>query len=329
MKIIIAGGGVAAFEAAAAARKTSQDCVIEIHSAENVPPYRRPALPGLICAGELDPGKIFIRKDEFYRENRITLYLDSRMTSMDPGKKEVTFNGNELCSYDRLILATGGRAFIPQIPGAENSNVLALRRLDDLEKLRSALSAGAKKITIAGGGILGIEIADALLECGAEVTLVERSERLLKRDISAEDSQMMMESLAGVKNFRLLCNASVKEVTPSGAVLTDGRELSSDLVIFSTGSRPELAGISKEIAVDRGILVNSRMETGVPGVFACGDNCEFDGKVCGLYTTSRAMAAVAGTNAAGGDMEYVPKANSIMLNALGFKMSSDGKVTKK
>ena len=233
--------------------------------------------------------------------------------------------GNTAC-YRKAT--AGGRAFIPQIPGAENSNVLVLRSLDDLKKLRSALSAGAKKITVAGGGILGIELVDALLSCDVEVTLVERSERLLKRDISAEDSQMMMDHLAGVKNFRLLCNASVKEVTPAGAILNDGRTLESDLVIFSTGSRPELAGISPEIAVDRGILVNSHMETSVPGIFACGDNSEFDGKVCGLYSTSRAMAAVAGTNAASGNAEYVPKDNSIMLNALGFKMSNDGKVTK-
>lgn len=329
MDIIIAGGGVSAFEAALAARKSSPDCNIIIHSAESIPPYRRPALPGLISASEEEFAKIFIRKEDFYQANNIQLILNSRLTGMDPARKEVTFNGTHVCHYDKLILATGGKAFLPPIPGIESDNVFTLRTYDDLIRLRKKIAAGAEKFTIVGGGILGLELADALLKCGVFVTLLERSERLLKKDVSPEDSLMMMEKLESVENFKLICSAVTKEVTPQGILLESGEIIPSDAVIFSTGSRPELSGISPEINVDRGIIVNSRMESNIPDVFACGDNSQYEGIVCGLYTTSRAMAAVAGNNATGNVTEYIPKHNSITLNVLGFKMSSDGKVTVK
>jgi nitrite reductase (NADH) large subunit len=235
----------------------------------------------------------------------------------------------EIFDGKSVILATGGKAFLPPIPGIERDNVFALRTYDDLIRLRKKIAAGAEKFTIVGGGILGLELADALLKCNVAVTLLERSERLLKKDVSPEDSQMMMEKLQTVENFKLICSASTCEVTDKGVLLESGEVISSDVVIFSTGSRPELSGISSEITVDRGIVVNSRMESNIPDVYACGDNSQYDGNVCGLYTTSRAMAAVAGNNAAGNLTEYVPKHNSITLNVLGFKMSSDGKVTVK
>ena len=132
-----------------------------------------------------------------------------------------------------------------------------------------------------------------------------------------------------IPGFKLICNAAAAEITGEGVRLVSGETVPGDIVIFSTGSLPELSGISSDIAVDRGIIVDSKMQSSVPDVFACGDNSQFAGNVCGLYTTSRAMAAVAGANAAGVVTDYVPKQNTITLNTLGFKMSNDGKVTKK
>ena len=328
MDIVIVGGGVSAFEAAVAARKNCPDCNIVIHSAEKVLPYRRPALPGLISASEEEFEKMFIRKEEFYAQNNISVVLDSRLTGMDTAKKELTFNGSQVCRYDKLVLATGGKAFVPPLPGADKENVFTLRTLADLIALRKKIASGAEKFTIIGGGILGLEVVDALLKCQVKVTLLERSGRLLQKNVSPEDSQMMMDSLKEVPNFKLICNAAAREITDSGVLLESGEVIESDVILFSTGSIPELSGISSDIAVERGIIVNSRMQSSVADVFACGDNSQFEGHVCGLYTTSRAMAAVAGANAAGGETEYIPKKNSIMLNVLGFKMASDGSVQK-
>ena len=327
MKIVIAGGGVAAFEAALAARKNCSDCEIEIHSAESVPPYRRPALPGLICADEADFAKMFIRKEDFYRENDLKLVLNSRLTGMDTVAGKALFNGTAWVVYDKLILATGGKSFVPPVPGAEGKNVLTLRNLTDLQILRQKIAAGLSEIIVVGGGILGLEIVDSLLKCHCKVTLLERSDRLLSRDVSPENSRLMQQSLAGLAGLTLICNAQTGAVTPEGVLLETGEQIPGQLVLFSTGSRPELSGISPEIAVDKGIIVDKYMQTNIPGVFSCGDNTQFDGKVCGLYSTSRAMAAVAGANASGTLTEYIPKVNTIMLNTLGFKMSSDGKVT--
>ena len=262
MDIIIAGGGVSAFEAAAAARKNCADCNIVIHSAENIPPYRRPALPGLIAAGEEEFAKIFIRKEDFYQQNNITLVLNSRLTGMDPDKKEVTFNGTQTCHYDKLILATGGKAFLPPLPGVEQENVLTLRNYADLTALRQKIAAGARKITVIGGGILGLEIVDSLLKCQVSVTLLERSERLLKRDVSPEDSQMMMESLADLENFRLICSANTAKIIPqrlsrrvsSSTPAKSSKVTSSSFPPAAVRSCPASPPESPSIAVSSSIL---------------------------------------------------------------------------
>lgn len=329
MDIIIAGGGVSAFEAALAARKTAPAARVAVYSEESLPPYRRPALPGLVCAEKAEAEKIFIRPESFYRDNGIELHLDRPLESLDPASGTAVFCGAGTVKYDSFVLAVGGRAFVPPLPGARGKNVVTLRSFADLLDIRARLAAGAREVTLVGAGILGLEAADALLKCGVRVTLLESADRLLPRNISPEDSSFMMRTLAERADLRILCNADTREVTPEGVVLADGTCIASDFVLFSTGSRPALEKIPPEIARERGVIVDAFMRTGVPGVFACGDCVQFEGKVCGLYTTSRAMAAVAGTNAAGGSVSYVPKNDAIMLNTLGFKMASDGKVTKK
>ncbi|MBQ9503324.1 MAG: NAD(P)/FAD-dependent oxidoreductase [Lentisphaeria bacterium] len=329
MDIVIAGGSVSAFEAAAAARRTAPEARIAVYSAESVPPYRRPALPGLICAAEADAEKILIRPRDFYGKNAIELHLGTRLETVDPAKKTAVFSGGAAVSYDRLVVAVGGRAFVPDLPGAKGGNVFSLRNFDDLVSIRAKLAAGARTAVVVGGGILGLEAVDALLKCGIGVTLLEQADRLLSRNISPEDSLMMMRALEEIKNFRLVCRAETREVTGKGVVLADGTLISGDLVLFSTGSRPAIDGFLPQLPRERGLLVDDRMRTGVEDIFACGDCVQFGGKVCGLYAISRAMAAVAGVNAAGGGTVYMPKADAIMLNTLGFRMSNDGKVTKK
>ena len=329
MDIIIAGGSVSAFEAAVAARKAAPHARVAVYSAESFPPYRRPALPGLICAEEADVRKILIRPQDFYEKNAIELHLDSRLETVDAADKTADFGGGRAVHYDRLVVAAGGRAFVPPLPGAEGKNVVTLRNFDDLLGIRARLEAGAREVTVVGAGILGLETADALLKRGVRVTLLEHADRLLSRNVSPEDSLFMTRTLAEMPGLSLICNADTREVTSEGVVLADGTRIRSDFVLFSTGSRPAIDGFLPQLPRDRGFLVDDRMRTGVKDIFACGDCVQFDGKVCGLYTTSRAMAAVAGANAAGADAVYTPKADTIVLNTLGFKMSNDGKVTKK
>ncbi|MBQ7207060.1 MAG: NAD(P)/FAD-dependent oxidoreductase [Lentisphaeria bacterium] len=329
MDIVIAGGGVSAFEAALAARKNAPDARVAVYSEESLPPYRRPALPGLICAEKAEAEKIFIRPESFYRDNGIELHLSCPLEALDLPSGTAMFGGAGAVKYDRLVLAVGGRAFVPPLPGARGENVVTLRNFADLLDIRARLAAGAREATLVGAGILGLEAADALLACGVRVTLLEHADRLLSRNISPEDSLFMTRTLAEMPGLRLICNADTREVTPEGVVLADGTRIRSDFVLFSTGSRPALEKIPPEIARERAVTVDAFMRTSVPGVFACGDCAQFEGKVCGLYTTSRAMAAVAGANAAGASVAYVPKNDAIMLNTLGFKKASDGKVTKK
>ena len=218
---------------------------------------------------------------------------------------------------------------MPDLPGSKGENVFSLRDFSDLLAIRAKLAAGARRAVVVGAGILGLEAADAFLKCGMSVTLLEHADRLLSRSISAGDALMMMRAIEEIPNLELICLAETREVTLQGVILADGRLIPGDLVLFSTGGRPAIDGFLPQLPRDRGLLVDDRMRTGIKDIFACGDCVQFEGKVCGLYTTCRAMAAVAGANAAGADAVYTPKADTIVLNTLGFKMANDGKVTKK
>ena len=319
MKIAILGGGVAAFEAANTARKVSADAGITIYSAENMLPYRRPALSGMLADFKINEKMFFIKPESFYVESNISVKLNTRCVEIRENK--LVMADGSVAEFDRLIIATGGKACLPAIPGSDRNNVYTFRNVADLEKLDKVLSNTAQAV-IVGAGVLGLELAESMLKRNIKVTVLEMAPRLFSRFLSEEQSAEVSAKLKDFADLHFEFNATAAEVTDAGVTLADNRTIPADIVIFAAGSRPSLPEKMPEtLKVNRGILVDSTMQSSIPGIYAAGDAIEFEGKCFGLYNDARTTGIVAGNNAAGGAEEFKPAAATpVRCFCLGLKL---------
>lgn len=329
MKIVVIGGGVAAFEAAVAARKQDAAAGVVVYSREKVAPYRRPALSGMV-AQDMEDARFFIKGEAFFAAERIELHLDAEAAKLDPAAKKVVLASGETVGYDRLILATGAHPFVPPVPGLSGDKVAVLREFADLERVRGILASGAcRKAVVLGGGVLGLELAAALLERGVKVTVVEAAPAIMPRNLDAEAGKLVMEHLAKLPGLELCFGASAAGWDGKALKLGDGTAIECDLVCVSAGVRAniELAA-GAGLPCGKGITVDDMMRVaGCDGVFAAGDVAECDGKPCGLYNTARAMGKTAGTNAAGGSATFVAETTPVRLAVMGLKIFSAGDIS--
>ena len=321
MNILIIGGGVAAFEAALAAA-ANKECHVTLCSEENVPPYRRPALSRMVSE-EVSDTAFYFKQSNFYQEQNISLELGKKAVAVDRDKKEVRFADGTALPYDRLVLATGGYAFVPPVPGAEYARTL--RNYADLQFFRSRLTEGVKEAVIIGAGVLGLELADSLAAKGCHVTLIESKEKILSRNLDDHSAQIVMDQLRAIPQITLKTCASVRQITPDSVVLAD-ETLSSELTVFSAGIRSCVTlAADAGLQVRHGIVVDDKMTTSDPCIFSCGDAAEPASGCCGLLGAAKNMGHVAGANAAGGNEVYIPETYPIRLMALGIKLFAAGK----
>ena len=328
MKIVILGGGVAAFEAAVAARQQDEGAEITLYSREAVLPYRRPALSGMV-AQDLDDARFYIKSADFYARERIDVRLGKTAEKIDLAAKRVEFSDGEKAGYDRLVIATGARPFVPPVPGLTGDKVAVLREFSDLENLRAKLNGNCRKVVVLGGGVLGLELAAALLERGVEVTVIEAAPAIMPRNLDADAGRAVMEYLQKLPKLALCFGVSAANWDGKKLVLSDGTAVETDLVCVSAGVRANV-GLAADAGMqcNRGIVVDAAMRAaGFDGVFAAGDVAECNGMGCGLYNTARAMGKTAGTNAAGGDASFAFEAMPVRLATFGLKIFSAGDVS--
>ncbi len=300
MRYVIAGSGVAAFEAAQFIRKNSPDSEVAIFTAERVLPYRRPALPGLMSGtGNV---QFFIKPDSFYQEENIEIHLGSVLVSIDRGAKRLSFADGSTSNYDKLLLALGAYCFVPPVAGAEYNGVCTLRSFADLENIRAALQDKNTTPVIIGGGLLGLELAEAIYKTCGKVTIVEGAPRLMPRQLTEEGSALAAEAIRSFDGVQLHLGVPPESIIADdkGKVkavkLQDGREIPAGPVIFSTGIRPEtkIAGECGLAVTPAGITVTDIMSTSDPDIFAAGDCAAVDGKNApGLYLPARDMGIAA------------------------------------
>ena len=330
MKIAIIGGGVAAFEAAKTARELSPDAEIALFSREAVPPYRRPALSRM-AAETLSDTQFYIKPTEFYREKNIRLELSRTLRKFDPKTRTLVFDSGEPETYDKLLLATGARCFLPPVPGISLDGVLSLREFADLESLRARLDAGVKQAVVIGGGLLGLELAQSLLLRGCHVTVVEGCPTLLPRNLDTEAAAAVLATLKQILNLDLLfgrCVDSIEGANGKAAGVRLSQEtIPADLVMISAGIRSNTAeAAAAGIPCRHGILVDRHMKTGVPDVYAAGDCAEVEGACYGLYEPARQMGAIAAKNMFGAEEAFAPQAYPARLSVFGVKVFSAGKL---
>ncbi len=317
IRIIVAGGGIAGVSAAESARQLAPNAEITLISREAELPYYRLNLTRFL-AGDVDPENLPIHDREWYAQQQIELRLGTDVAELDRDNKRVKLRNGDNLPYDRLILTMGAHPFMPPFPGAQREGVTTIRTVQDAKRVVEALDAGQRVICI-GAGLLGIETAGALASRGGKVSLLESHDWLMPRQLDLRSGEILGEHLTrlGVElHVRARTDQLLGDERVAGVRLEDGRELEGDLVVISTGVRPNSylarrAGLD----VDRGLVVDHQLRTSDPDILAAGDLAEHMGQLYGAWGASQFQGVIAGRNAAGaGDMfGGLPRSNTLKV----------------
>lgn len=308
-RYIILGGGVAALSAAKAVRETDPSGLIVMLTEENALPYARTMLTKQLMQ-DISAADLALEGAAWYdAPGRDILPLTGRrVKSIDAEKKTVTLEDGLVFPYDKLIYALGARCFIPPFEGNDHPHVTAIRTAQDANRVRE-LSKTARSAAVIGGGVLGLEAAWALQQAGIAVSVVEFAPRLMPRQLDEWESSRVAAAIEA-SGAKLYLSASAASYDGSVLTLQDGSDIPADMVIVSAGVRAnaEIAQAAG-IRVERKIIVDERMQTSVPDVYAAGDCAEHEMSYA-LWAEASEMGHAAGVNAAGGHAVYkaIPRA---------------------
>ncbi len=327
MKHVIVGNGVTGVTAAQAISRADPSAKVRILSAEPHPYYRRPLLWEYI-AGQIDQDALIFRPATWYAERGIHLHLDARATVLDPAARRLTLADGSDVAYDRLLLATGARSFIPPCEGVDKEGVFALRTLANAQAIKTYAREVSAAVVI-GGGLLGLETARALRTAGLDVTVVEFFPHLLPRQLDAEGAEVL-QSLLEAQGLQVITGGATEAVLGNGRAdsirLKDGRVVPGGLVLFSTGIRSEFAlAQAAGLETNRGVVVDGHLQTSAADVFAAGDAAEFEERVYGIIPAAIEQARIAAANMVAPDsVTYSGTLASTTLKVAGAELASLG-----
>ena len=318
MKILIIGGVAGGATAAARARRISESAEITLLERGPYVSFANCGLPYFISGEIAKRSQLLLQTPEgFDGRYGVKVHLETEALEIDRAAKRVRAKGPEgeqWFSYDKLILAQGGNPIMPTLPGSDASHAFKLWTVPDMDRIQAYLKEAAPKTAIvAGGGFIGLEMAEAFHARGLKVTVVELAPQLMSvmdREFGLrikhhlEKHGIAVETGVGLQAVL----ADSKEVE-----LSDGRKLPAELVLFSVGVRPELtlakqAGLT--IGESGGVLVNPSLQSSDPDIYAAGDMTEVVQKVSGrkvripLAGPANRQGRIAATNALGGSMLY-------------------------
>lgn len=303
---VILGNGAAGLSAAKAIRERDKTGSVIMISNEAYPTYNRPMLTKSMVA-ELDAKEILVEPEAWYQENNIHLLIEKEVTGIHTDKKEITLSDGTALKYTKLIYALGSECFVPPIPGTDKPEVVAIRRMSDIEKIEAMLDR-VQNVVVIGGGVLGLEAAWELKKNRKQVVVLEAAPQIMGRQLDEGASQMLTDISRsnGIDIHAGVQIASIEgESSVTGVKLADGREFPAELVIVSAGVRANV-GAAKNAGLDinRGIVVNADMSTSDENIFACGDCAEYEGINYAIWPQALEQGKVAGANAAGDALTY-------------------------
>lgn len=281
--IVIIGGGAAGFSAAEMLRRRGYAGRLTMLSADEDAPCDRPNLSKDFLAGTAPEAWMPLKPPDFYEKHAIDLQLGANVTAIDGAGRRLSLADGRSLGFDRLLIATGAEPVRPPIPGASLPHVFTLRSLADSRAIAAA-AAAAKSAVVLGSGFIGLEVAAALRVRGLEVHVVSHDARPLERVLGREFGDFI-RALHESRGVRFHMQASIAEIGAGAARLTTGEALAADLVVLGIGVRPRTAlAEAAGLAVDQGILVDERLQTAEPGIFAAGDVARWPGGTNGAPT---------------------------------------------
>ena len=288
--------------------------------------YNRVLLSSVL-AGETASHDIELRPASWWRDRGVTLKYGCVATEIDVGRRELKIANEECIAFSKLVLATGSTPLRLNVPGAGLAGVHTFRDSRDVDLLLT-LAAQKKRVVVVGGGLLGLEAAYGLAKAGAPVTLIHLMDRLMERQLDAPAAELL-KSLVERKGIKILLNANTAvihgETRVESLELADGRRIEADAVIFAAGIRPNVA-LAKDagIPVNRGVVVDDCLQTGVPDIFALGECAEHRGICYGLVEPAYEQARILAPHLAGGAASYGGSVVATNLKVSGVGVFSAG-----
>jgi 3-phenylpropionate/trans-cinnamate dioxygenase ferredoxin reductase subunit len=267
------GAGRAGAKAAETLRGEGFEGRVLLIGSETERPYERPPLSKGLLLGTADRDEPFVHPESWYAENNVELRTGVTVTEIDPAAHTVRTADGESIGYDKLLLATGASPRTIPVQGVDRA--LTLRTYPDSDRIAAQVREGTKLVVI-GAGWIGLEVAAAARERGAQVTIVESASLPLQRVLGDQMASVFakIHREHGV-DFRF--DARIEEITADRVRLAGGEELEADEVILAVGVAPNV-GLATDagLAVDNGVLVDARLRTSDPDIFAAGDIAAVD-----------------------------------------------------
>jgi NAD(P)H-nitrite reductase large subunit len=309
MRIVIVGNGPAALSAIEAVRETDKASDIMVLTPETDAAYT-PCFLAKYVAGTIDASDLSLRRDDFYHRHGVELVGGHAVRTVVPQENVVVLDDGTKVSYDKLLLACGAEPIMPESPDLSGDGVFVFKSLGDAEKIRTA-AEGVCNAVVLGSGFVAMEIAEALSELGVSVSMVARTDHILRRIFDPEVADMVEAHMAlhGVR-FLKCCDLVGVERDIEGklrtAVLSDGASVPSEMMVVGVGMRPCIGLVAgTTVAVGGGILTDDSMRTSVENIYAAGDVAEAEiggvRKTNLIHPNAVLTGRVAGGNIAGGE----------------------------
>jgi nitrite reductase (NADH) large subunit len=266
-----------------------------------------------------------LKPARWWKDRGVTLLYGQAAISVDRSMRRVKLASGATLPYSKLVFATGSRPILLPIEGRDLKGVMTFRDMRDVAVLKKA---GRCHAVVIGGGLLGLEAAWGLAKAGAKVTVVHLMDRLMERQLDPEAAAMLKAEVES-RGIDVLLNAETARFTGDGKVerveLKDGRTFPASIVVMAAGIAPNVAlARSAGAAINRGIVVDARMQTDIPGLYAIGECAEHEGRCAGLVEPAYEQAAVLADTLTDGNAGYAGSTPATNLKVTGVNVFSAG-----
>ena len=330
-KLVVIGNGMAGIRTVEELLKLAPDAYdITVFGAEPYGNYNRIMLSPVL-AGEKTINDIMLNDEQWYADNNIRLHKGKTVSQIDRRNRKVIASDGTEEKYDRLLIATGSTPFMIPVPGNDLPGVVSFRDIYDVDRMLDA-SKQYKHAVVIGGGLLGLEAANGLMNQGMSVTVVHLMKNLMERQLDEPAANMLRKTLEA-RGLHFLMQTSTEAIIGKERVekirFKDGTEIYADLVVMAVGIRPNFE-LAKQAGIhcERGIVVNDTLQTYDPRVYAVGECVQHRSMTYGLVAPLFEMAKVCANHLAmHGIGRYEGSVTSTKLKVTGIDLFSAGDFT--